>query len=170
VKRKRLFRSKKDEQSAILAQAQNDKAVAEQMQADLQASSDAIRAMLQQRAAERVAAAAAAAAAAQSGWRRVAVVITLMYKVQANLPGRYPVLLRPTSAGVTILFSDDKYFTPVSISALMKAPRYMLPMVVLSYSPVGWTAMVMLLLSTMVTVFPLYTAITLIWPYRKVNL
>ena len=62
-----VIQKKKDEQSAILAQAQNDKAVAEQMQADLQASSDAIRAMLQQRAAERVAAAAAAAAAAQSG-------------------------------------------------------------------------------------------------------
>lgn len=58
-----VIQKKKDEQSAILAQAQNDKAVAEQMQADLQASSDAIRAMLQQRAAERAAAAAAAAAA-----------------------------------------------------------------------------------------------------------
>mgnify|MGYP000490149102 CR=1 FL=1 len=55
-----VIQKKKDEQSAILAQAQNDKAVAEQMQADLQASSDAIRAMLQQRAAERAAAAAAA--------------------------------------------------------------------------------------------------------------
>ena len=43
-----VIQKKKDEQSAILAQAQNDKAVAEQMQADLQASSDAIRAMLQQ--------------------------------------------------------------------------------------------------------------------------
>lgn len=61
-----VIQKKKDEQSAILAQAQNDKAVAEQMQADLQASSDAIRAMLQQRAAERAAAAAAAAQAAQS--------------------------------------------------------------------------------------------------------
>lgn len=61
-----VIQKKKDEQSAILAQAQNDKAVAEQMQADLQASSDAIRAMLQQRAAERAADAAAAAQAAQS--------------------------------------------------------------------------------------------------------
>lgn len=61
-----VIQKKKDEQSAILAQAQNDKVVAEQMQADLQASSDAIRAMLQQRAAERAAAAAAAAQAAQS--------------------------------------------------------------------------------------------------------
>lgn len=61
-----VIQKKKDEQSAILAQAQNDKAVVEQMQADLQASSDAIRAMLQQRAAERAAAAAAAAQAAQS--------------------------------------------------------------------------------------------------------
>ncbi|MBS7078263.1 MAG: peptidoglycan DD-metalloendopeptidase family protein [Veillonella seminalis] len=61
-----VIQKKKDEQSAILAQAQNDKAVAEQIQADLQASSDAIRAMLQQRAAERAAAAAAAAQAAQS--------------------------------------------------------------------------------------------------------
>lgn len=61
-----VIQKKKDEQSAILAQAQNDKAVAEQMQADLQASSDAIRAMLQQRAAERAAVAAAAAQAAQS--------------------------------------------------------------------------------------------------------
>lgn len=62
-----VIQKKKDEQSAILAKAQNDKAVAEQMQADLQASSNAIKAMLQQRAAERAAAAAAAAAAAQSG-------------------------------------------------------------------------------------------------------
>lgn len=62
-----LIQKKKDEQSAILAQAQNDKATAEQMEADLQASSNAIRALLQQRAAERAAAAAAAAQAAQSG-------------------------------------------------------------------------------------------------------
>lgn len=62
-----VIQKKKDEQTAILNKAQSDKATAEQMEADLQASSNAIRAMLQQRQAERAAAAAAAAAAAQQG-------------------------------------------------------------------------------------------------------
>ena len=62
-----VIQKKKDEQTAILNKAQSDKATAEQMEADLQASSNAIRAMLQQRQAERAAAAAAAAAAAQGG-------------------------------------------------------------------------------------------------------
>lgn len=62
-----VIQQKKDEQTAILNKAQSDKATAEQMEADLQASSNAIRALLQQRQAERAAAAAAAAQAGSSG-------------------------------------------------------------------------------------------------------
>lgn len=161
-----VIQKKKDEQSAILAQAQNDKAVAEQMQADLQASSDAIRAMLQQRAAER---AAAAAAAHKPLNQAVAAVITRMYRAQANWLGRYPVLLRLVSVGVNILFSVVKFFTPVLISGLMKVRRYMRPTPVRLYIPVGWTVTVMPLLSTMVMVFLLYVLITPTSLFRKVN-
>lgn len=59
-----VIQKKKDEQTAILNKAQSDKATAEQLEQSLQESSNAIRALLQQRQAER---AAAAAAAAQSG-------------------------------------------------------------------------------------------------------
>lgn len=59
-----VIKKKKDEQTAILNKAQSDKATAEQLEQSLQESSNAIRALLQQRQAER---AAAAAAAAQSG-------------------------------------------------------------------------------------------------------
>lgn len=62
-----VIQKKKDEQTAILNKAQSDKATAEQLEQSLQESSNAIRALLQQRQAERAAAAAAAAAAAQSG-------------------------------------------------------------------------------------------------------
>lgn len=62
-----VIQKKKDEQTAILNKAQSDKATAEQLEASLQESSNAIRALLQQRQAERAAAAAAAAVAAQGG-------------------------------------------------------------------------------------------------------
>ena len=58
--------SRRKEQQAILYQAQNDKAVAEQAYNEYQQSSQAIAEMLRQRAADRAAQAAAAAAAAQS--------------------------------------------------------------------------------------------------------
>lgn len=59
--------SRRKEQQAILYQAQNDKAVAEQAYNEYQQSSQAIAAMLRQRAADRAAQAAAAAAQASSG-------------------------------------------------------------------------------------------------------
>ena len=59
--------SRRKEQQAILYQAQNDKAVAEQAYNEYQQSSQAIAEMLRQRAADRAAQAAAAAAQASSG-------------------------------------------------------------------------------------------------------
>ena len=59
--------SRRREQQAILYQAQNDKAVAEQAYNEYQQSSQAIAEMLRQRAADRAAQAAAAAAQASSG-------------------------------------------------------------------------------------------------------
>ena len=59
--------SRRKEQQAILYQAQNDKAVAEQAYNEYQQSSQAIAEMLRQRAADRAAQAAAAAAQAASG-------------------------------------------------------------------------------------------------------
>lgn len=59
--------SRRKEQQAILYQAQNDKAMAEQAYNEYQQSSQAIAEMLRQRAADRAAQAAAAAAQASSG-------------------------------------------------------------------------------------------------------
>lgn len=59
--------SRRKEQQAILYQAQNDKAVAEQAYNEYQQSSQAIAEMLRQRAADRAAQAAAAAAQASFG-------------------------------------------------------------------------------------------------------
>ena len=59
--------SRRKEQQAILYQAQNDKAVAEQAYNEYQQSSQAIAEMLRQRAADRAAQAVAAAAQASSG-------------------------------------------------------------------------------------------------------
>ena len=59
--------SRRKEQQAILYQAHNDKAVAEQAYNEYQQSSQAIAEMLRQRAADRAAQAAAAAAQASSG-------------------------------------------------------------------------------------------------------
>ena len=59
--------SRRKEQQAILYQAQNDKAVAEQAYNEYQQSSQAIAELLRQRAADRAAEAAAAAAQASSG-------------------------------------------------------------------------------------------------------
>lgn len=59
--------SRRKEQQAILYQAQNDKAMAEQAYNEYQQSSQAIAEMLRQRAADRAAQAAAAAAAQSSG-------------------------------------------------------------------------------------------------------
>ncbi|MDY3973391.1 murein hydrolase activator EnvC [uncultured Veillonella sp.] len=66
-----VIQKKKDEQTAILNKAQSDKATAEQLEQSLQESSNAIRAMLQQRQAERAAAAAAAAQSSGGGYSDV---------------------------------------------------------------------------------------------------